>query len=93
MLVCLVVSLSGAQAQDVEAGHEIARRWCNGCHETESAPPRNDLIPSFVSIARLTSTTKSSLGVFLGTPHYNMPDYSLSRQEIRDVSAYILSLK
>jgi hypothetical protein len=34
-----------------------------------------------------------SLHAFLSTPHHRMPDYSLSRQEIADISAYILSLK
>ena len=38
-------------------------------------------------------TTRLSLTVFLSTPHHRMPDYSLTRQEIANVSAYILSLK
>jgi len=33
------------------------------------------------------------LEVFLQTPHGRMPDLHLSRDEIDDVSAYILSLK
>lgn len=33
-----------------------------------------------------------SLEILLTNPHYRMPDY-LTRQEIADVSAYILSLK
>jgi cytochrome c1 len=34
-----------------------------------------------------------SLTAFLMTPHPSMPNFSLSRQEIRDVVSYILSLK
>jgi hypothetical protein len=40
----------------------------------------------------MASTTSTSLNAFLSTPHPSMPDYALSRQEIADVSAYILSL-
>jgi mono/diheme cytochrome c family protein len=82
-----------AAAQDVEAGHLIARRWCSACHEIGTAPVKIDVSPSFWSIARMPSTTAMSLQAFLSTPHHRMPDYSLSRQEIADISAYILSLK
>ncbi len=34
-----------------------------------------------------------SLRVFLQSPHARMPDLHLSRDEIADVSAYILSLR
>ena len=54
---------------------------------------RNDAVPSFVSVARMDSTTTTSLEVFLSTPHGRMPDYSLSRHDIANVSAYILSLR
>jgi hypothetical protein len=58
-----------------------------------AAAQENDVSPSFWSIARMPSTTAMSLQAFLSTPHHRMPDYSLSRQEIADISAYILSLK
>lgn len=81
-----------AAAQDLEAGRRIAQTWCRACHETDTAAARNDASPSFKSIAQMPSTTEMSLRVFLSTPHHRMPDYGLSRQEIADVSAYILSL-
>jgi len=81
-----------AVAQDVEAGRQIAERWCQACHAIGSAPIRNDTVPSFQEIARGPGVTSLSLHVFLSTPHHRMPDYSLTRQEIADVSAYILSL-
>lgn len=46
-----------AAAQDVEAGHQIAQRWCSACHEIGTAPVKNDVSPSFWSIARMPSTT------------------------------------
>lgn len=82
-----------ASAQDAAAGQRLARRWCSACHEIGRAPVHNDVSPSFAAIARMPSTTAMSLNAFLSTPHHRMPDYSLTRQEIKDVSAYILSLK
>jgi mono/diheme cytochrome c family protein len=92
-LLTVAVLAPPAAAQDVAAGHDIARRWCSSCHEIGKAPVQNDVSPSFAAIARMPSTTAISLNAFLSTPHYRMPDYSLTRQEIADVSAYILSLK
>ena len=86
-----------ASAQDVAAGETIAKTWCAGCHEvgrgngpktgSDAAPP------SFVSVAKLSSTTAMSLSAFLSTSHSRMPDYALSRNDIANVSAYILSLR
>ena len=84
-----------AQAQNVDAGRAIAERWCSGCHLVDhvqkSAP--NDAIPSFRAVANMKSTTTISLAVFLQTPHEPMPNFMLSRRQIADVSAYILSLR
>ena len=91
----LLCGVTPAIAQNVEAGHRLAARWCSGCHQIEAVArgPVLDTPPSFPAIARMSSTTRMSLTAFLSTPHAPMPDYSLSRQEIADVSAYILSLK
>lgn len=86
-------TIAPAAAQDLENGHQIARRWCSGCHEIGNAPVHNDVSPPFTTIARMPSTTELSLHAFLSTPHKRMPDYSLTRQEIADISAYIVSLK
>ena len=89
------MAVGTAQAQDVEAGRHIAQTWCRNCHNvTPDAGRGNDARPpSFASVAQMPSTTNISLAVFLSTPHARMPDFSLSQQEIRDVSAYILSLR
>ncbi len=82
------------EAQDVEIGRQTAAKWCSGCHQIDpQSPVSNDTVPSFASIARMSSTTEMSLAAFLSTSHNRMPDFSLTRTEIRDVSAYILSLK
>jgi mono/diheme cytochrome c family protein len=86
---------AAALAQDIQAGHRIAQMWCGKCHAigANESDPRIDVVPSFASIARMRSTTATSLNAFLSTPHPPMPDFTLTRQEIADVSAYILSLR
>jgi mono/diheme cytochrome c family protein len=86
----------GVSAQNEANGERIARTWCAGCHLVEAERPRisgNDAVPSFSSIAQMSSSTEASLEIFLSTPHARMPDYSLTHDEIKDVSAYVLSLR
>ena len=86
---------SGAQAQNAANGKRIAERWCSSCHivDPNDNRPVPDTVPSFMAIARTSSTTKMALAAFLTTPHYPMPNFVLSRSEIADVSAYIMSLR
>jgi mono/diheme cytochrome c family protein len=91
----VLLATGAARAQNVESGKEFAQVSCSGCHRIagEEAKTRSDAVPSFSSIAQMKSTTAISLAAFLTTPHANMPNLVLSRTEIRDVSAYILSLR
>ena len=90
---------AGAGAQELPgdpvAGLEYARAVCADCHDVER--DWDDLAafygPPFVDIAAQSSTTGTSLQVFLQTPHVNMPNLILSEKERDDVIAYILSLK
>ena len=96
LLAAGAVFLSGAaSAQDISEGHHLAGRWCSACHAVEKVVRGSvrDAAPSFLSIARMPSTTEMSLTAFLVTPHPSMPNFSLTRKEIRDVAAYILTLK
>lgn len=94
-LVLAAGALRAQESGDVFVGHELARRWCASCHAIEAAAPRqaSDAVPSFAAIAAMPSTTAASLRVFLATPHARMPDYALSRDDIANMSAYILSLR
>jgi len=81
-----------AVAQDIKMGYIVAQHSCSSCHDIEKGRFRSDARPSFAAIASRPSTTMMSLEILLTNPHYRMPDY-LTRQEIADVSAYIMSLK
>ncbi len=81
-------------AGNVAAGHEIARIWCSNCHVVDIETQRaTDGVPSFPAIARMPSTTPMALQAFLQSPHGRMPNFQLTRQQVDDASAYIMSLK
>jgi mono/diheme cytochrome c family protein len=86
-------SAAGAPASgNAGAGKELAERWCASCHlvspeqatATTEAPPFETIAASHDSFAWL--------GAFLADPHPPMPELSLTRDEIRDLTAYIASL-
>jgi len=90
----VALSASAQPAGDPVVGREVAARWCASCHVIDKAPPRaNDAVPGFSAIAAKPATTTASLAAFLATPHGQMPDYALSRTDIANISAYILSLR
>ncbi len=94
LVACVSLAVHGAAAQDAGEGERIARQWCGNCHQVARDPVRaSDAVPSFPAIAQMPSTTQMSLAAFLSSSHGQMPDYALTRSEIRDVSAYILSLR
>lgn len=94
----LTPSMRQAVAQDAgtpEAGHKLAQTWCVNCHVIDPTQRQgtSNGAPPFAAVARMKSTTFMGLKAFLQTPHDRMPDLHLSRDEIDDVAAYILSLK
>ncbi len=99
LLPALPILMAGAVAaglgDDAARGHSLARAWCASCHAVEAGDPAAPFadVPGFTAIARLPTTTSSSLHAFLATPHGDMPDIKLTSAEIDAVAAYILSLK
>ena len=94
----LLLSATPAVAQDIgDAGHgrQLAETWCSSCHVVAPTTGRgtSNGAPPFAAIARMKSATPMSLHAFHLTPHANMPDLHLTRDEIDDLSAYILSLR
>jgi len=80
---------------DVTDGDRLAHTLCINCHVVDTKSPviRTDRVPSFSWIANQKGLTATTLPAWLSTSHERMPDFSLSRDEIRKVSAYILSLR
>jgi len=78
---------------DPRAGQRLAATWCANCHQIAPGGPgpANDAAPAFRAIAQMPSTTSMSLRVFLQSPHARMPDYRLTREQLDDIVAYMLT--
>lgn len=92
------IAAASAQADSAVApeGRELALKWCSECHLVDKTQTHaaNDAIPSFYAIADRPSTTEDGLKVFLMSPHKKqMPNIILTREQVEDVVAYILSLR
>lgn len=94
-LAMLATTNAGAQEAPVkERGLVLAREVCFACHAILASDPITTAPPpSFRAIAESSGMSEAALGVFLRSPHINMPNLVLSAAEIRDVAAYIMSLK
>jgi len=88
-------ALAQTEPGDPAAGRRLAETWCANCHRIASQGPGpvGDAAPAFAAVAAMPSTTRMALAAFLQTPHPSMPNYQLSREEMDDVIAYLLSLR
>lgn len=87
-----------AQAQAIGSprqGLKVARVQCAECHRVanEGSYSPNPAAPTFEHIANIPGMTSRALTAALRTSHRTMPNVIISNTEIRDVVAYILSLK
>jgi mono/diheme cytochrome c family protein len=82
-------------AQDADRGHQLAQRWCSGCHTIERSPAaaRADGIPSFRAVAAMPNISPERLRAAMNPTHGRMPDLSLSKRDQDDLAAYILGLR
>jgi mono/diheme cytochrome c family protein len=95
VLVAALPGSAGAADGVPSVGAAIAARWCAECHLV--APDQRQAMaaaPSFAAIARDHASDMAALEAFLADrPHPPMTALSLTRQEIRDLIAYIGSLR
>jgi mono/diheme cytochrome c family protein len=88
-----------AEEGDPVKGREIARMWCANCHVVEDNPARGaDTAATFATIAGRAGVTADGLRAFLSAQHSTasqgrMPNLSLSRNDVDNVVAYLLSLR
>ncbi len=93
---------AGAPA-DIQQGHRLALEICAYCHlsagDQETAPILQPPAPSFASIAQRRDIGPDSLRAFLNTTHRSvaarsgMPNPELLDSQIKQVAAYLLSLR
>ena len=96
---CLIAVVGSSFAQmgpaNSQRGYELAARLCTNCHVIDrqaSGTIRTD-VPSFPAIANRPEATAEHLAGKIIVPHPAMPGVPLTVAEIRDIVAYILSLK
>lgn len=90
-----VAAPAAAQSSDPTAGRRLAASLCVECHRIEEKTPAKDeasKAPSFVDVARMSSTTELAIKVFLRSSHRNMPNLILTPDEIDSLAAYIVGL-
>jgi mono/diheme cytochrome c family protein len=106
MIIALVIAGTVLQARadsipagpvhpDVTEGDRLAHTLCINCHVVDTHGPviRTDRVPSFSWIANQQGLTPTTLPMWLSKSHERMPDLNLTRDEIRELSAYIMSLR
>ena len=88
-------NLTERTAPDPANGKAVAEKLCVGCHLIDKASgggtPAD--VPTFPSIANRSKQSVEALTSWLMAPHPPMPDPHLTRQEIRDLAGYIISLR
>jgi mono/diheme cytochrome c family protein len=94
---------AAAQENEVEQGHHLATLICSACHvaapDQDFEPILRPPAPPFVSIAERRDLTADYLQTFLSTTHRDvlnpkgMPNPLLLDYQIKQISAYILSLR
>jgi mono/diheme cytochrome c family protein len=90
---------AGARAQedvgDPNAGFVVASEICASCHaitRAQSMPPVLEG-PRFDDVADTPGMTAIALFAWMRTSHPTMPNIILAPEDLRNVVAYILSLK
>ena len=106
LILSLVMLISSVvEAQDVgdlpmgeigdpQAGFEYAHATCAPCHAISEEKSPNPKAPRFKDVANTRGMTATALIVWLQSAnHPTMPNIMVRGQELRNVAAYILSLK
>ncbi|WP_417670084.1 c-type cytochrome [Roseibium sp.] len=86
--------LTPALAVDPDNGKTLALKWCAACHLVSNDQDRvsDAALPSFFDMAKNPELSETTLKTFLADPHPQMPNMSLSNQEISDLARYITTL-
>jgi mono/diheme cytochrome c family protein len=89
---------SSSQAQEVgsaQRGLRVAREACSQCHLVvkEAGRSTDPNAPTFEIIAKTSGMTRAALIVTLRTSHQTMPHVIIKAEDLKDLVAYIVSLK
>jgi mono/diheme cytochrome c family protein len=94
--IIVLATATAAAADDLsrsQAGHVYAETYCSKCHSIGAGPSPLEQAPRFKDVAEQPGVTAMSLQAFLQSSHPTMPNIILEPEDMRNVIAYILSLK
>ena len=76
-------------------GLALAQKICAECHTIDKRQVRspNPAAPRFEAVSNIPGMSAIALTVALQTSHPTMPNLMLDSEELRNIAAYILSLK
>ena len=89
-------SLAGpmTSAPDPEHGKELAKRLCSNCHLVESEQRQAIAdVPSFHEIANMQGQTQGGILAKIVLPKHPMPVIPITKSELSDLAAYIMTLR
>jgi mono/diheme cytochrome c family protein len=79
---------------DPEAGKALAGRLCTNCHLVNSTQAHVNVdVPSFREIANKEAQTEGAIMARIVIPSHPMPEIPLTKREIADLAAYIMTLR
>lgn len=79
---------------DPQAGFEYAQAVCAKCHAISEEPSPVPGAPRFKDVANTAGMTPTAIRVWLqNADHPTMPNIVIEGKELRDLTAYMLSLK
>ena len=92
------LALAGVTSKpDPVQGKILAEKLCTNCHLVESAQqqqqPANADVPSFKEIAGREDQSAGAITARIMLPKHPMPQIPLTKTELADLAAYILSLR
>lgn len=99
-IAAIVLAVVPAYAQslqklDIANGERLTRALCVNCHQVAPDGTGTMLVdvPGFAEVANRSGTTRKSIEAYVLSPHPAMPQVQLTRDELADISAYIMSLR
>jgi mono/diheme cytochrome c family protein len=94
-VLTMVGTAQAQQSGNAQQGLRFAREVCAPCHLVvkEAGRSTNPDAPTFEAIAKTSGLTSAALTVMLQTSHNNMPNIVLKGDDLKNIVAYILSLK
>ena len=89
------VTAQGLAKADLARAQQIVTQVCAACHAVLANEQHSPLpqAPTFQSVANTPGMTELALSVWLQSSHPTMPNIILEQDDLRNVVAYIRSLK